>query len=78
MLINLLLCDKGKKADEENPEGSNVSPKSRHEGEECNCSKCVLIVKEYCIDWVIHIDPLHLLNFWIGYLNDLILLDFWC
>nr|POE73364.1 death-associated protein kinase 1 [Quercus suber] len=27
----------GKKADEENPEGSNVSPKSRHEDEECNC-----------------------------------------
>uniref|UniRef100_A0A7N2N6Y1 Uncharacterized protein n=1 Tax=Quercus lobata TaxID=97700 RepID=A0A7N2N6Y1_QUELO len=40
------VCDKGKKADEENPESSNVSPKSGHEGEECNCIKCVLIPKE--------------------------------
>ena len=51
VLINLLLCGKGKKADEENPEGSNVCPKSRYDVEECNFSKCVLIAKEYCIDW---------------------------
>ena len=51
MVIIGNVCDKGKKADEENPESSNVSPKSGHEGEECNCIKCVLIAKESVRNW---------------------------
>lgn len=70
VIIGKVLCDKGKKADEENPERSNVTLKLSHEGEVCNCNKCFLIAKESCIGWVqdllkvyVQVGPLLLLIF---------------
>ena len=81
MVIIGKVCDKGKKADEENPERSNVTLKLRYEGEVCNCNKCVLIAKESCIGWIqdslkdyVQVGPLRLLIFWVGYFNALLIL----
>ena len=79
MVIIGKVCDKGKKADEENPERSNVTLKLRHEGEVCNCNN-VLIAKESCIGWIqdslkdyVQVGPLRLLIFWVGYFNALLI-----